>query len=128
MKRITSIILLLFLLCGCSAGADINGAESHAQITVNLPSDNTVNGYRTENSKSSEMPDTVSSEDVKPAESSDENITDLSTAYIGNANSHIFHNSDCSSANTMKEENKIFFKSREEAVNGGYTPCKRCNP
>lgn len=125
MKRITALILILFLLCGCSAGSDINGTESHAQITVNLPADDTVNGYRTENSKSSEMPDTVSAEDVKPAEP---NNDVKATAYIGNSNSHIFHNPSCSSANTMKEENKIFFKSREEAVNGGYTPCKRCNP
>ena len=128
MKRITSLILILFLLCGCSAGADINGAESHAQITVNLPADNTVNGYRTENSKSSEMPDAVSTEDVKPAESSEENSATVSATYIGNANSHIFHKSDCGSANKMKEENKVFLKSRDEAISEGYTPCKRCNP
>lgn len=125
MKRITSIILILLLLCGCSAGSDINGTESHAQITVNLPADDTVNGYRTENSKPSEMPDTVSAEDVKPAEPDNDVKT---TAYIGNSNSHIFHKPSCSSANTMKEENKVFFKSRDYAVKSGYSPCKRCNP
>lgn len=125
MKRITALILILFLLSGCSAGSDINGTESHAQITVNLPADDTVNGYRTENSKPSEMPDTVSAEDVKPAEP---NNDVKATAYIGNSNSHIFHKPSCSSANTMKEENKVSFKSREDAVKSGYTPCKRCNP
>lgn len=125
MKRITALILILFLICGCSAGSDINGTESHAQITVNLPADDTVNGYRTENSKPSEMPDTVSAEDVKPAEP---NNDVKATAYIGNSNSHIFHKPSCSSANTMKEENKVSFKSREDAVKSGYTPCKRCNP
>ena len=124
-KRIMDLILILILLCGCSAGADINVTESHAQISVNLPADDTVNGYRTENSNTSEMPDTVPAEDVKPAEPDNDVNT---TAYIGNSNSHIFHKSSCSSANTMKEENKVSFKSRDDAVKSGYTPCKRCNP
>lgn len=125
MKKITSFILILCLLCGCSADYGMNGTESHAQITVNLPADDTVNGYRTENSKLSEMPDTVSAEEVKPAESGDDVKT---TAYIGNSNSRIFHKPSCSSANTMKEENKVSFKSREDAVKSGYAPCKRCKP
>ena len=89
----------------------MNGTESHAQITVNLPADDTVNGYRTENSKPAE-PDNA----VKTAD------------YIGNSNSHVFHKPSCSSANTIKEENRVSFKSREDAVKSGYTPCKRCNP
>ena len=125
MKKITSFILILCLLCGCSADYGMNGTESHAQITVNLPADDTVNGYRTENSKPSEMPDAVSAEDVKPAEPDNA----VKTAdYIGNSNSHVFHKPSCSSANTIKEENRVSFKSREDAVKSGYTPCKRCNP
>ena len=125
MKKITYFILILCLLCGCSAGSGMNGTESHAQITVNLPADDTVNGYRTENSKPSEMPDAVSAEDVKPAEP--DNVVKTAD-YIGNSNSHIFHKPSCSSANTIKEENRVSFKSREDAVKSGYTPCKRCNP
>ena len=124
MKRITSLILILFLLCGCSAVSDINGTESHAQITVNLPADDSVNGYRTESgasSKTAGMPDSVSADNVKPGNSS-------IYAYIGNSNSHIFHKADCGSVNTIKKENKSCFKSREEAVKSGYSPCKRCNP
>ncbi|WP_243276872.1 Ada metal-binding domain-containing protein [Desulfallas sp. Bu1-1] len=26
------------------------------------------------------------------------------------------------------EYNRVYFKTREEAVSAGYTPCKRCNP
>ena len=125
MKKITYFILILCLLCGCSAGSGMNGTESHAQITVNLPADDTVNGYRTEKSKPSEMPDAVSAEDVKPAEPDN---TVKTADYIGNSNSHIFHKPSCSSANTIKEENRVSFKSREDAVKSGYTPCKRCNP
>ena len=34
----------------------------------------------------------------------------------------------CSSVNKMSEKNKVFFSSRDEAINQGYVPCKRCNP
>lgn len=49
-----------------------------------------------------------------------------STGYIGNKNSHRFHRPTCSSLPT--EQNRIYFKTRAEAINAGYTPCKICNP
>lgn len=49
-------------------------------------------------------------------------------AYIGNINSHKFHYLWCESVNDMKEKNKIYFTTREEAVEDGYSPCKICNP
>lgn len=51
-----------------------------------------------------------------------------SAKYIGNANSGKFHNSGCKAIRKMSEHNKIFFSSRNDAVNQGYTPCKICNP
>jgi len=48
--------------------------------------------------------------------------------YIGNKNSKIFHNPDCSSVKMMNEENKVIFDSREEALKAGFKPCKRCKP
>ena len=48
--------------------------------------------------------------------------------YVGNRNSMKFHYSWCSSVSDMKEKNKITFHSRDEAVNEGYAPCKKCNP
>ncbi len=58
----------------------------------------------------------------------DINRSSPSTQYIGNKNSHVFHNPSCNSAKSMKESNKIVFDSREEAVERGYKPCSRCNP
>ena len=49
-------------------------------------------------------------------------------AYIGNANSRKFHKSSCSSVRDMKDYNKVGFDSRSEAIDAGYTPCKRCHP
>jgi len=48
--------------------------------------------------------------------------------YIGNKKTKKFHNPWCSSVEQMNEENKVYFKSREEAMNAGYIPCKKCNP
>lgn len=48
--------------------------------------------------------------------------------YVGNRNSKKFHYSWCSSVSDIKEKNKVTFHSRDDAVAGGYKPCKRCNP
>ena len=48
--------------------------------------------------------------------------------YIGNKQSKIFHNPECSSARSISDENKVSFDSREEALNAGFRPCKRCKP
>lgn len=50
------------------------------------------------------------------------------TNYVGNKNSLVFHNPDCSSVSDMKESNKIIFTTRQTAMDQGFTPCGRCNP
>lgn len=51
------------------------------------------------------------------------------TTYVLNTNTMKFHYSTCSSVDDMKEKNKqIYTGSREEIINMGYVPCKRCNP
>ena len=52
----------------------------------------------------------------------------LASNYIGNANSKKFHYADCSMVNKMNPANKVYLNTREEAINAGYVPCKRCNP
>ncbi|MBR1610042.1 MAG: thermonuclease family protein [Methanobrevibacter sp.] len=51
-----------------------------------------------------------------------------SGSYVGNSNSGKFHVSGCSSVSKMSEKNKVFFKTRNDAINQGYVPCKICNP
>ena len=52
----------------------------------------------------------------------------LASSYVGNANSKKFHYADCSMVNKMNPANKVFINTREEAINAGYIPCKRCKP
>lgn len=49
--------------------------------------------------------------------------------YIINENTDKFHYPDCPSVQDMKEKNKRLFNgTREELIESGYMPCKRCNP
>ncbi len=59
---------------------------------------------------------------------STESGTDAVTEYpyIGNLNSKLYHEANCSSL--PKEENRIYFTSREEAEEKGYSPCSKCDP
>ena len=52
----------------------------------------------------------------------------LAANYVGNANTRKFHYADCSMVNKMNPSNKVYMNTREEAINAGYVPCKRCNP
>ena len=50
-----------------------------------------------------------------------ENVT-----YIGNINSKKFHRDSCSGL--PKQENRVIFATRQDAVSDGYTPCGICKP
>ncbi len=58
----------------------------------------------------------------------DSEIIDADVAYVGNKNSHVFHYPTCESVYDMKPKNRVFFYSREEAIDLGYKPCQRCYP
>lgn len=55
--------------------------------------------------------------------------SDNQIQYILNTNTHKFHETWCRSVSEMKEKNKQeFWGDRQELINAGYSPCKRCNP
>lgn len=47
-------------------------------------------------------------------------------AYVASKNSKIFHVPSCSFASRIKEENKVQFSSKEEALDAGYEPHALC--
>ena len=53
---------------------------------------------------------------------------DFEHGYIGNKSSHKLHYPDCVGVMNMKEENKVVFTSREDAISLGYSSCQICNP
>ena len=46
--------------------------------------------------------------------------------YIGNVNSNIFHKPSCTTL--PAEHNRVYFDTRDEAIEYGHRPCKRCMP
>lgn len=68
MKRISILILALITLCACNTGG---GNNSHADVSVCCPADNSVNGYRTSSGNSSaaagSMPDEIPIPALSPA-------------------------------------------------------------
>lgn len=57
------------------------------------------------------------------------NSANSKVEYILNTNSKKFHKPSCSSASSIKSENKeIYTGSRDDLIAQGYDPCKKCNP
>lgn len=108
-------ILLLLICCGCNS----ENTDNRTPVTINLPTDDSVNGYRVSEPESSSE---------QTAESSKTETAQTETKYCANINSKVFHKITCSSVSNMKEENKAYFLDRSLLIDEGYTPCKRCNP
>lgn len=54
-------------------------------------------------------------------------VEEKAAVYVGSKNSNKYHLPNCPGALRIKEENKIWFSSREEAENLGYTPASNCD-
>ena len=50
----------------------------------------------------------------------------VSGSYVASKNGSKYHYPWCSGAKRMKEENKVWFDSAEEALAAGYTPAANC--
>lgn len=55
-------------------------------------------------------------------------LAPLAANYVGNARTYKFHVANCRYVGQMNEGNKVYFDSRDEAINSGYVPCKICRP
>lgn len=58
----------------------------------------------------------------------DRTETDKNYKYMGNRNSKILHLTTCDSASRTSMANRVYFETREEAIEKGYKPCSRCKP
>lgn len=103
------------------------------EITWNCsPSDTWQAGELTESSSKTEQEASASNPPVEQVEQPvvEEPVeTPATTTYICNTNTGKFHYPNCSSVDQMSEKNKLPVTwTREEVINQGYVPCKRCNP
>lgn len=105
------------------AGTEIYRTDLHGDIICRSDGRNLHFSTErvTENSESVAQTDPVEAYSEQTPEES-------SAPYIGNKNSKKLHYADCSSVDDMKAKNKVEWYSREDAIDAGYVPCKRCNP
>ena len=55
-------------------------------------------------------------------------LTIENAPFIGNSNTKKFHKAACGSVKEMKDGNKVPLADREDAIEQGFDPCKRCKP
>lgn len=110
-----------------SCGIDNSYGHPHDEV-VSRFHDAGVPMFRTDElgtivafSDGSEITFTWERQQNQPAE-----VAPASAQYIGNVNSHKFHQSDCSGL--PAEKNRVYFDSYLEAIGAGYTPCSSCMP
>ena len=52
----------------------------------------------------------------------------IADAYTGNSNTGKFHYDDCRWAQKINYNYRVYFDTRDEAIDSGYIPCKVCRP
>ena len=96
--------------------ADVKVYRTDLQGTIICTSDGKQVTFQTEKNEAIQTNPTVTAvpEPVNTGE------------YIGNMNSKKFHLPTCK--NLPAEKNRVYFNSRQEAVDAGYDPCGNCKP
>ncbi len=114
------LMILSFSACNFKNENTANSSSVADEIVIKQPTDNSVNGYRVNDSKNESVPDFTDTQS-KP----DENTV---TLYYANTNSKKFHFKTCGSAGTISNENLYICEDRKELIDKGYSPCARCKP
>jgi len=130
LKRFASIMILVLIL----GIVGISGCTSSDNTTTPIYNNSTTNAQTPVTTNDSFTNSTATVGNSSPGTSDSSNAGSNvqssagSGAYVGNANTRVFHYSSCSYVNRMKEGNKVYFSTRDEAIAAGYRPCKVCNP
>lgn len=102
--------------------ADAKVYRNDLQGTIVCSSNGETVSFSTERNSSAQTNPTVT-------DTTEENViedTNTSIEYIGNKNSKKFHLPTCK--NLPAEKNRVFFDSRQDAIDAGFDPCGNCNP
>lgn len=113
MKKVLIFVLCLNLvfLVGCGNAKD---NSSRKEIEVLLPNGETAKG---------ELPEIIDENSVTIAKPKP-----VTTAYVGSKSTKKFHLADCTWAQKIDEDNKVYFSHYNDFIKNGYKPCKSCNP
>ena len=116
--------------------ADVNTYRTDLQGNIAVISNGKALAFYTDKNEPVTPPadDPITPPEEKPTDPPTETPTappanepDIGTGeYVGNINTKKFHLPTCSSL--PKEENRIYFATRDTAIANEYTPCNRCKP
>lgn len=116
---------LAILIAVVAAGSFMLGRFSHEKMT---PLETTAVEKAQITSPSVDLEATVvASEEVREDTNSDSApVVPSAGSYVGSINSTKYHLPWCAGAKQIKEENKIWFATKEDAAAAGYSPAANC--
>ena len=124
-------VILPFIVC-CVLALIVFGGGDENHLDTSVPNKTLDSAMISEfmNNTSSVSSEYIPVESNNSLKSSSEpsSSSESSVRYVGNSNTKKFHSPYCSSADKIKDSNRVTFSSRQDAISRGYTPCKLCNP
>lgn len=115
--------LLLLSLCACGeTTADVKAVSTPAPTAAPAPTPDPTQ-------KPTPTPELVALEPTETEAPAEQSRSAPAKDYVLNANTMKFHSPTCSSVKDIKESNRRDFTgTRDEVIEMGYVPCKKCNP
>ena len=115
-QMFSSVLVLVILLSFCGCSPKDTSSQSTSSVTVKMPIDSTVNGYRDSSAAKS---DSIKVHSIT--------VTEAKNAkYCANTSSKKYHKTDCYVLKNTDDENKYYSNSLTDLEKMGYKPCKRC--
>lgn len=108
--------------------ASCNGLpQAQNQVVFDSLESAEASGYTAKNQCQRCMPYGSVAESTIETQNLNDNVSSSSGSYIGNVNNGKLHRASCSGL--PKEQNRVYFDSKDEAMAAGYSdPCGRCHP
>lgn len=115
------VVLVLFaLISGSGSREDKQTTRSIPSATARSTVASAVSATPTPTAESTSIPTPT----AEPTATPEKEYT-----YVYNKNTKKFHEEGCSSADDIKPKNRgEYTGTRDEMINRGYEPCKRCKP
>ena len=107
-----------------SDGSNVNVTRGSPYIPDNSSTTTTSGSEQTTTTSGSEQTTTT----ISSEETTTTTQASSTNAFVGSKNSNVFHVLGCRYVKNIKESNKVYFSSYDDAISKGYRPCKVCNP
>jgi len=135
MKKALIIVAVILVLAGIGAAKNKAGAKNAAAAETRAVVTETVAPVETAKPTAKPTPKPTPTPELQALEAApvatEEPVTRSAPTkdYVLNMNTMKFHKPTCSSVKDIKASNRWDFNgTRDEVIEMGYAPCKKCNP